>query len=221
MTANPITPAPDDELLVLFRAIAAGDVEQVAHRLDASPRQASEAMRTGATRAESSPFFLEAIGHHIYAGDTALHVAAAAHRADVARDLIARGASVHARNRRGADPLHYACDGAPGSLRWNPAAQMATIDCLLLAGADPNARDRSGVAPLHRAVRTRCAAAARLLLERGADAHLTNGRGSTPMNLAVRTTGRGGSGSPAARQQQAELVRLLGAHGAQANDRRA
>ena len=208
----------DQELRVLFRAIADGDVGRVERLITATPHLALGAIRTGASRAEAAPFYLERIGHYIYEGDTALHFAAAAYEANIARDLLARGASVNAKNRRGAEPLHYACDGSPGSSRWNPAAQTATIEGLLTAGANPNASDRSGVTPLHRAVRTRCAAAVRLLLEHGADARQINARGSTPLHLAVQTTGRGGSGSAEAREQQMEIVRLLIAHGARATD---
>lgn len=187
--------------------------------LNASPHLSVDAAPTGATRRSATPYYLDQIEHYLYGGDTALHVAAAAHHAGIARDLIARGASVSARNRRGAEPLHYACDAHPGSKRWNPSSQAATIECLLAAGANPNALDRNGVTPLHRAVRTRCAAAVRMLLDHGANARQVNGRGSTPLHLAVQTTGRGGSGSEEARQQQAEIVRLLIAHGARATDR--
>ena len=38
---------------------------------------------------------------------------------------------------------------------------------------------------------------------------IENKNGSTPFDLATRTTGRGGSGSPLARQQQAEILALL------------
>jgi hypothetical protein len=216
MITRPIDRTSEQQLGMLFRAIADGDAAHVERLITSAPRLASEPIRTGASRANAAPFYLEGIGHYIYAGDTALHVAGAAYQANIARDLLARGASVDAKNRRGAEPLHYACDGSPGSSRWNPAAQTATIECLLTAGANPNATDRSGVTPLHRAVRTRCAAAVRLLLEHGADARKTNGRGSSPLHLAVQTTGRGGSGSAEAREQQAEIVRLLVAHGASA-----
>jgi hypothetical protein len=47
------------------------------------------------------------------------------------------------------------------------------------------------------------------LLDGGADAQRKNGNGSTPMMLATRQTGRGGSGAPEAKAQQAEIVRLL------------
>ena len=204
------------QLPALFRAIADGDVARVTELLAASPRLAAEPAPAGATRRAATPFYLEQIAHYVYAGDTPLHVAAAAHRPEIARDLIALGASVNARNRMGAEPLHYACDGSPGSKRWNPVAQASTIECLLAAGANPNVTNRNGVTPLHRAVRTRCAAAVRVLLERGAEPRQTNGRGSTPLNLAVETTGRSGSGSDEAREQQAEIVRLLMLHGAHA-----
>ena len=86
-------------------------------------------------------------------------------------------------------------------------------------GADPNAVDRSGVAPLHRAVRTRSLAAVRALLDGGARPRQPNKSGSTPLHLAVQTTGRGGSGSPQAREQQASIVRLLLERGARVTDR--
>jgi hypothetical protein len=72
----------------------------------------------------------------------------------------------------------------------------------------------NGVTPLHRAVRTRCAAAVKVLLESGADVGCKNKNGSTPAQLATRNTGRGGSGSPEAKAQQSEIVRLLERHGA-------
>jgi ankyrin repeat protein len=154
-------------------------------------------------------YFLAEIEHQVYAGDTALHIAAASYQADKVRALVNAGALVTAANRRGAQPLHYAVDGSPTSARWNPVAQKATVLCLIELGADPNARDKNGTTPLHRAVRNRCAAAVEALLQAGADRDATNGRGSTAAQIARRTTGRGGSGSAAARAQQQEILRLL------------
>jgi ankyrin repeat protein len=88
-----------------------------------------------------------------------------------------------------------------------------------MAGANPNAEDKSGVAPLHRAARTRCAAAVRALLVNGANALARNKSGSTPLHLAVQNTGRGGTGSAAARAEQKEIIRLLLGHGAQPSDK--
>jgi ankyrin repeat protein len=170
---------------------------------------AKESFRPGATREAESSYFLDAIKRQVYAGDTGLHIAAAAYQTEIARELVAAGANVRARNRRGQEPLHYAAVGSPGSMTWNPAAQAATIACLIEAGADPNTVDMDGVTPLHRAVRTRCAEAVRTLLAHGADPARKNKSGSTPMVLARLTTGRGGTGTQAAKEQQREIVRIL------------
>jgi hypothetical protein len=191
----------DKQLLALVKAIRSNDTAAALKLLGAAPELAKAAFITGATRQQPA-------GH--YAGDTALHMAASVYATDIARGLIAAGADVRARNRRGAEPLHLAAVGQPGSPSWNPGAQAQIIACLIEAGADPNALNMDGVAPLHRAVRTRCAAAVKALLDGGADVQLKNKNGSTPSMLAMRTTGRGGSGSPAARAQQQEILRLLG-----------
>jgi hypothetical protein len=198
----------------LVRAIASGDDAAARRQLATLPGLARARAAEGATRQTAKAYYFDEIEHYVYAGDTALHVAAAAYRQAIVRTLIAMSADVRAQNRRGAEPLHYAADGIPGSHTWNPRAQAATITALIDAGADPNAVDQGGVTPLHRAVRNRCAAAVGALLDGGADARRTNKSGSTPMQLATQTTGRGGSGSPDAKAQQAEILRLLAEHGA-------
>ena len=202
------------ELMTLVRAIVADDAATTSRLLATSGSLASAQAAEGATREAATDYYLAEIGHYLYAGDTALHIAAAAYRLPVVRQLITMDADVGARNRRGAQPLHYAADGHPGSPRWNPGAQAATVTCLIQAGADPDATDKSGVTPLHRAVRTRSAAAVRALLDGGADADRPNKAVSTPMQLATWTTGRGGSGSPESRAEQEEIVRLLHRQGA-------
>lgn len=155
---------------------------------------------------------LDQIGGYIVAGDTALHLAAAAYQKAIAKALLAAGANVHARNRHGAEPLHAAAIGRPGSADWNPTAQSEMIALLIGTGANPNATDKRGVTPLHRAVRTRSAAAAGALINGGADPTRTNGGGSTAMTLAKLNTGRGGSGSEEAKAQQKEILQLLAPH---------
>ena len=199
----------DDSFMALVRAIVAGDATTASKLVAASARLVTAPARHGATREAAKAYWLDEIEHYIYAGDTALHIAAAAYRRDIARKLVAKGAAVGATNRRGATPLHYAVDGAPGSATWNPRAQAATVAYLIDAGADPDAEDKGGVTALHRAVRNRCAAAVRVLLDAGADPRRPNRSGSTPMELATQATGRGGTGSPTAKSQQAEIVRLL------------
>ena len=204
----------DEELFQLLRAIAIGDEPHALRLLADAPRLALGASAVGATRGGSPHYFFAEIGRHVYAGDTALHVAAAAYRTDIAKELVRLGADVSARNRRGAQPLHYACVGQPGSERWDPRAQAKVVAYLIGAGADPNATDKSGVTPLHRAIRTRCSEAVRVLLDHGADPRRRNGSGSTPLRLAVLDTGRSGSGSVAAREQQRIIIQLLTDHGA-------
>jgi ankyrin repeat protein len=206
--------ATDPALMALVQVIATGDDAAALRLIACSPTLACASFAQGATRQTAEAFLLPEIGRYIYAGDIALHFAAAGYRHKIARALIAAGADIRARNRLGDEPLHAAAVGMPGSRNWNPAAQAATIACLVEAGADRNAADKFGVTPLHRAVRTRCASAVRALLEAGADVNCRNRNGSTPLGLATRNTGRGGSGSPEAKAQQQEIVRLLERYGA-------
>lgn len=213
------TDRPDDvALLGFYRAIAVRDLNEVARVLDAAHRVARAAIQIAATRQDADAYFLTAIQHYVYAGDTALHIAAAAYQRATAEQLIAKGARVRARNRRGAEPIHYAADGTPDAPHWDPVAQHSVIGYLIESGADPNATDKSGVAPLHRAVRTRCSSAVRALLEDGADPRLMNKSGSTPLHLAVQNTGRSDSGTDAAKDQQREIIGLLLQHGAAPTD---
>jgi ankyrin repeat protein len=208
----------DDALLALFDAITSRDVRESARQLESAPVLVNQAIQTGASRHDADRWFLTAIRHYVYAGDTALHVAAAAHQRAAADLLVRRGADVRARNRRGAEPLHYAADASPGAEYWDPAAQADVVTYLVEAGADPNALDNSGVAPIHRAVRTRSAMAVHALIENGADPLLRNRSGSTPLHLAVQNTGRSNAGSDTAKEEQGRIIAVLLAHGAHPND---
>jgi ankyrin repeat protein len=202
--------SPEDlGVLALVLAIIRDDAAEVARLLGRAPSLARESLDVGATRQGTTDFFFKQINHYIYAGDTPLHAAAAGYRKDLANTLIQNGAEVSARNRRGAEPLHYAADGGPACPGWDPAAQAEMIACLIEKGADPNALEKSGVAPLHRAVRQRCSRAVDSLLRHGATVRLKNKSGSTPLHLAVQNTGRGGTGSPEAKALQREIIELL------------
>jgi ankyrin repeat protein len=198
----------------LVRAIVSGDRKEAARLIAGAPGLVQAQAATGASRQSAEPYFFKEIKHYLYAGDTALHMAAAAFQYEICQELIDRGADCSAKNRRGAEPLHYASD----SNTWNPEAQAATIACLVRAGANPNATDNSGVPPLHRAVRTRSAAAVAALLAAGAQPRGRNKNGSTPLHLAVQNTGRGGSGTPHAMEQQREIIGLLLRSGATPDD---
>src|SRR5438132_8799995 len=175
-------PTGKSAFLDFVRLVVNGEIDEVSRRLAASPSFATAPSEVGATRQEAAAFFFSEIRHYLYAGDTALHMAAAAFRRPVAELLVAHGADCGARNRRGAEPLHYAADAN----HWEPTAQAETIAYLVSAGADPNAVDNDGVAPLHRAVRTRSLAAVRALLDGGANPRQTKKSGSTPVHLAVQ-----------------------------------
>jgi len=114
--------------------------------------------------------------------------------------------------RRGAHPLHYAADGSLENPGWDAERQVAMIRLLLQAGACVDAPDKNGATPLHRAVRNRCSAAVDALLRAGADPHRTNDSGSTAFDLARWTTGRPGTGSAAAKAEQAVIATLLADH---------
>ncbi|MDP9172018.1 MAG: ankyrin repeat domain-containing protein [Acidobacteriota bacterium] len=204
----PVETSPES-LRQFVNAIVANDARLVSRLIHESPALATASFPEGATRQAPSASFIKEIGHYIYAGDTALHFAAASYRPQMADELIQAGASVRAKNRRGAEPLHAAAFGSPGSPTWDPQAQTATIVCLIQAGADPNAQNMDGATPLHRAVRTRCAAAVLTLLDHGANPAIQNKNGSTALKLAMHTTGRSGSGSPEAKAQQQEILLLL------------
>jgi len=204
---------PDEELMTFMRLIAHGEQRRALGVLAGAPELAYACLAEGATRHDAEKYLLGEIRHLVYAGDTALHIAAACYDADMIRALVDAGAKVAAANRRGAQPLHYAVDGVPGHPHWKPEAQSSAVLWLVRLGADPNAPDKNGTAPLHRAVRNRCAAAVKALLDSGADPNATNGKGSTPVQLALRPTGRGGTGSSEAKAQQQEILRLLKAAG--------
>jgi len=192
------------DLTRLLLAIASIDHEAAVGLLDATPSLVTAGL------ARRDEFFLAERRAQVYEGDTALHAAAFSYDAEMARELVARGAHVRARNRRGAEPLHAAMMGAPGSATWNPTRQQGVIAYLIAAGADPNAAAAGGITPLHRAVRNRCSAAVEALLNAGADRRLENDNGSTAADLAHWTTGRGGTGSAEAKAEQAIIIELLG-----------
>ena len=195
-----------DQFQTLANAILDDDRGRVKTLLGQNPEMAY----AGATKARLEM----SIPHWIYEGDTALHVAAAAYRVEIARLLLDAGADVRAaKNHRRGQPLHYASDGYLANAKWDAKRQVQMIELLINAGADIHAQDKNGATPLHRAVRTRCAAAVRFLLKAGADATLRNNPGSTPFHLAVQNTGHGGSGADKAKAAQREIIETFLEHG--------
>jgi hypothetical protein len=197
----------DTNFSAFVRVVIGGDMATAARMLADDPGLATRRFADGATRGNPTDFFVKDIKHYIYKGDTALHMAAAAFQRAIAELLVRAGADPSAKNRMGAEPIHYAAD----TNHRNADAQSDTIAYLISAGSNPNATNAHGVTPLHRAVRTRSAAAVHALLAGGADARQKNKNGSTPIDLATRNTGKSGSGSPLARAQQKEIIAMLSA----------
>jgi len=106
----------------LLLAIAASDHRTAARLLDGKPSLATSCV------ARRDEFFLADRLAQVYEGDTALDGAAFSYDAEMARELVRRGADVRARNRRGAEPLHAAVIGAPASPQ--PALRSSRrLDC--------------------------------------------------------------------------------------------
>jgi hypothetical protein len=194
----------------LLSAIVDDDIPNVRRLLKVDPTLATGSIA-------KAKLYRSSIFHWIYAGDTPLHLAAAGYREQIVGVLLSAGADPNAaRNMRQSRPLHYAADGSPAC---DPTSQVKTIRRLLNAGAEIDAPDKNGATALHRAVRTRCVAAVKLLLEAGANPKAKNKPGSTPFHLAVQNTGRGGSGSDAARDAQREIIQAFLTRGVSATVR--
>ena len=80
--------------LEFIRLVVAGDLDRVSRRLSAAPALATTASPVGATRQQATDFFFTAISHYLYAGDTALHMAAAACSHPMAKLLMGETAEV-------------------------------------------------------------------------------------------------------------------------------
>jgi hypothetical protein len=92
----------DKDLMALMASIASGNTAKVLEVVTTSPDLVQMAAIDGASRAAASQYFFPQIGHYLYAGDTALHIAAAGFKFELAQCLIDHGANCTAKNRRGA-----------------------------------------------------------------------------------------------------------------------
>ncbi|HMI90106.1 MAG TPA: ankyrin repeat domain-containing protein [Polyangiales bacterium] len=143
----------------LFESACLGDRERVAQRLAEQPQALNTASPDGFSVLGFSAFF----GH-----------------VELLRDLLARGADVHAssRNAMKVQPLHSA------AAQSDPVKAAELGRMLLAAGADPNAKQQAGYAPLHEAALNGNLPLVEALLAHGADPTLGNDKGETALELA-------------------------------------
>ncbi|KAL1734896.1 ankyrin repeat-containing domain protein [Schizophyllum commune] len=122
-------------------------------------------------------------------GLTPLHCAAKAKNPDVIRELLNRGADLHARTTEsGCTPLHLAARH-----QWPPATQL-----LLNAGANPNSGNDDDQTPLYEAM------GGVILLNAGAEVDARQDNGATPLALSAGS-------------HNLEIVQLLISRGANVN----
>lgn len=144
-----------DPELDIFEATALGYIDRLRERLDEDPTRAA------AFSAD---------------GFTALHFAAFFGKAEIARALLAAGASVDATstNEQRVQPLHSAAAG-----RHHEVCRV-----LLAAGADVDARQGHGFTPLHAAAQHGDTELVELFLSAGADPGAPRDDGETPAETA-------------------------------------
>jgi hypothetical protein len=93
----------------------------------------------GATRQEAKDYFFPQILHYVYAGDTALHLAADAHQPAIVEALLNGGADARRTNKSGSTPLQLARQATGRGGVGGAAArhEQETIVALLLqSGAE-------------------------------------------------------------------------------------
>jgi hypothetical protein len=122
-TADP----EDSALQALFRVIASRDRPMTSRLLAESPLIARLAIKVGATREGASPYYFKKIGHYAYAGDTPLHIAAAAYQRN------RRGACVEGRERKSKEPTWRRT--APLRGRWHSGVRLVGPRCSICDGS--------------------------------------------------------------------------------------
>jgi len=98
-----------------------------------------------------------------------------ARNVESAKEAIAAGADVNAKDLGGLTDLHYAASGG----------QKEITELLIAEGADVNAKDESGKTPLHWAAWRGHKEVAELLIANDADVNASKNNGITPLDLAV------------------------------------
>ena len=101
-------PRAKSVFLDFVRQVVNGDIDEVSRRLAGNPALATAPAGAGATRQDASTFFFTEIAHYLYAGDTALHMAARRGNVTVAKALLECGADPRIGDIAGVTPLQRA-----------------------------------------------------------------------------------------------------------------
>jgi len=111
----------------------------------------------------------------VVSGQTALHIVTARRDAVWLRYLIAKGANVNARDRKGVTPLQLA-----SNLGW-----VEGVELLVKKNADPDESNDAGETPLISAVHQRNTTLIKILLEGGADPDRADNSGRSARDYAA------------------------------------
>ena len=155
---------------------------------------------------KDSPDLINAKGQ---AGETPLHIAAAAGQLIVADFLLRNGADINARDHKEATPLYEAAESGRKAMvelliqhqadlelsdqnGWTPLYRAANkgflsvVQVLLARGADPNAKAKNGATPLCAGIAGDQGSIVATLLAQKADVNIVMDDGTTPLHIAAR-----------------------------------
>jgi len=101
--SDPVTVVPAENIERAFsrlvHAAVMGQTDVISRLLASRPELATRHSAVGATRQHAAEFFFDEAAHYLFAGDTVLHMAAAAFQRSAAELLVRSGAVCRARNR--------------------------------------------------------------------------------------------------------------------------
>jgi ankyrin repeat protein len=111
--------------------------------------------------------------------DGALGKAVSQGNIEAAKQAIADGADVNAKDKHGLTPLHYA------TANGRKPRHKEIVELLIANGAAVNAMSNSGWTPLHVAAKNGHKEIAELLIAKSANVNAKNDFGRTPLDLAT------------------------------------